>query len=77
MAYLIWVLWVRDLLGVMDRMVTNEAWVQIFPEAKVHHILMSASNHCLLAMFFNRNQPYKQSKRRFFFEAMWVREECK
>ena len=67
----------RNLLR-LDKMVANEAWVQIFPEAKVHHILMSASDHCLLAMFFNRNQPHKRSKRRFFFEAMWVKEEeCK
>nr|POF06371.1 hypothetical protein CFP56_59434 [Quercus suber]POF10146.1 hypothetical protein CFP56_77127 [Quercus suber] len=62
----------------LDRMVANETWVQIFPKAKVHHISMSASDYCLLAMFLNKNQPHKRSKRRFFFEAMWVREEeCK
>ena len=68
----------RNLLR-LDKMVANEAWVQIFPEAKVHHILMLASDHCLLVMFLNRNQPHKRSTRRFFFEAMWVREEeeCK
>ena len=35
----------------LDRMVANEEWRELFPEAKVHHVSMSTSNHCLLALF--------------------------
>ena len=39
----------------LDRMVGNEAWALMFPEAKVHHVSMSASDHCLLALSLNKD----------------------
>ena len=38
----------------LDRMVANEGWRDMFLEAKVYHVAMSASYHCLLALFLER-----------------------
>lgn len=35
----------------LDRMVAKKGLREMFLEAKVHHVLMSASNHCLLALY--------------------------
>ena len=35
----------------LDRMVANEEWLSLFPEAKVFHKSMAASDHCLLSMY--------------------------
>ena len=32
----------------LDRIVANEDWLNLFPEAKVFHRTMAASNRCLL-----------------------------
>ena len=49
-----------------------------FPGACVHHFSTSISNHCLLALSLKQSQPQVQSKKHFFFEAIWIREEgCK
>ena len=56
-------------------MVANDEWIQIFLEAKLHHGSMSASDHCLLALFLKKNQYCKRGKKRFLFEVMWTREE--
>ena len=62
----------------LDRMVGNEAWALMFPEAKVHHVSMSASNHCLLALSLNKDHYPRRRKKCFFFEEMWTQvEECK
>ena len=62
----------------LDRMVANEAWSRVFPDAKVHHVSMSSSDHCLLALFLRKDQCRMEGKKRFFFEAMWTREkDCK
>ena len=59
----------------LDRMVVNESWCEKFPEAMVHHYLMSISEHCLLTLYLYRRQPQKPIRKRSFFEAMWIREE--
>ena len=49
--------WCNEWLGYqrmlirLDSMVANDEWRELFPEAKVHHVSMSASNHCLLVLF--------------------------
>ena len=48
--------------------------MEIFPEASVHHVALSISDHCLLSLFLQRRKTRKPNKKRFFFEAMWVRE---
>nr|POE57175.1 uncharacterized protein CFP56_01831 [Quercus suber] len=62
----------------LDRVVANEGWLANFPEAQVHHISMAASDHCLLALFVRKKAPPKKVRKRFFFEAMWIRDDrCK
>ncbi|KAL0009864.1 hypothetical protein SO802_004972 [Lithocarpus litseifolius] len=59
----------------LDRMVANEEWLEIYPEAKVYHRSMSTSDHCLLALWLQKRKPSRPIKKRFFFEAMWTRDE--
>ena len=62
----------------LDRMVANEAWSRVFPEANVHHVSMSSSDHCLPALLLRKKQRRTVGKKCFFFEAMWTwEEECK
>ena len=56
-------------------MVANEEWMSMFPEASVFHCLMLISNHCLLALSLKCRQPRKPMRKRFMFEAMWMRED--
>ena len=58
----------------LDRFVADERWIEKFSKAQVRHISMSASNHCLLALFLQKKRPFKPMKKRFLFEAMWVRD---
>ena len=58
----------------LDRVVADERWMELFPEAQVQHFSMSASDHCLLALFLRKKKPIKPTKRRFMFEEMWVRD---
>nr|POE62199.1 hypothetical protein CFP56_39527 [Quercus suber] len=54
----------------LDRMVANEDWLRLFPEASVHHFSMSYFDHCMLVLALKCNQPRKPVKKRFMFEAM-------
>ena len=56
-------------------MVANGRWLEQFPDAQVHHVAMSASDHCMLSLFLTKKKCRKPTKRRFVFEAMWVRDE--
>ena len=58
----------------LDRIVASESWMDIFLEASVHHVSMSISDHYLLSLFLHRRRPRKPARKRFFFEAMCVRE---
>ena len=59
----------------LDRMVANEEWLNFFPEAKVFHRSMAASDHCLLSLSLRMRGPKRVIKKRFMFEEMWTREE--
>ena len=59
----------------LDRVVADERWVALFPEAQVQHISMSTLDHCLLALFLRKKKLIKPTKMRFMFEEMWVRDE--
>ena len=56
-------------------MVANGRWLEQFPDAQVHHVAMSASDHCMLSLFLTKKKRRKPTKRRFVFEAMWTRDE--
>ena len=58
----------------LDRMVANEDWMSLFPEARVN-VAMPISDHCLLMLSLTRKQTKKQGRKRFFFEAMWTRDD--
>ena len=59
----------------LHRMVANEEWRKMFPEARVIHGAMAASDHCLLNLSLRQRVQRKGSRKRFMFEAMWTREE--
>ena len=62
----------------LDWMVANSSWLELYLEARVYHRSMSSSDHCLLTLNLKNVHPRKSVKKRFQFEAMWVREErCK
>ncbi|XP_023874724.1 uncharacterized protein LOC111987261 [Quercus suber] len=62
----------------LDRIVANSSWPELYPEACVYHRSMSSSDHCLLYLTLKNVHPRKPVKKRFQFEAMWVREDgCK
>lgn len=50
----------------LDRVMANEGWTARFIEVQVHHISISASDHCLLALFLRKKTPLKPVKKRFF-----------
>ena len=59
----------------LDRIVANEKWLKMFPEAKVFHKAMAASDHCLLNLSLRKQVQRRGRVKRFMFEAMWTREE--
>lgn len=59
----------------LDRMVANEEWMKLFPKARVRHVAISISDHCLLMLSLTRKQPKKQGRKCFFFEVKWTRDE--
>ena len=56
-------------------MVANEAWLNMFPEVKVVHKSMAASDHCLLSLSVRMREMRRVARKRFMFEEMWTREE--
>ena len=59
----------------LDRMVANEEWLNMFPEAKVVHRLMATFDHCLLSLSLRMREPRRVARKRFMFEEMWTGEE--
>lgn len=53
----------------------NEEWIRLFPKARVRHVAISISDHCLLMLSLTRKQPKKQGRKCFFFEVKWTRDE--
>ncbi|KAK7835123.1 hypothetical protein CFP56_023793 [Quercus suber] len=59
----------------LDGMVANKEWLNMFPEAKVVHISMAASDHCLLSLSLRMRALRRVTQKRFMFEEMWTKEE--
>ena len=59
----------------LDRIVANEKWLRMFPEAKVFHKAMAASDHCMLNLSLRKRVQRRGKGKRFMIEAMWTREE--
>lgn len=66
--------WVQERL---DRGLATKAWCELFPDAEVHVLEMSTSDHMPLVLNLHK-QVYVQKRSRFRFENMWVKEsECR
>ena len=62
----------------LDRAMATQDWVDYFKDTKVHHVVDSTSDHCVLLISDNNVDQKHPIHRRFQFEAMWAkREECK
>ena len=62
----------------LDRAMATQDWVDYFKDTKVHHVVDSTSDHCVLLISDNNVVQKHPFRRRFQFEAMWAkREECK
>uniref|UniRef100_A0A7N2MPW2 Uncharacterized protein n=1 Tax=Quercus lobata TaxID=97700 RepID=A0A7N2MPW2_QUELO len=61
----------------LDRAFAISDWLEYFKSPKVHHLVESTSNHCILTIT-DSPPPTRKSKHRFHFEVMWVkREDCR
>lgn len=58
----------------LDRAVANTEWIDLFPEANVHHLTSPRSDHKILLLQLLRNGPV-MPKKIFRYEIMWEREE--
>lgn len=52
----------------LDRIVANYEWLNIYPEAHVHHLPKTHSDHCPLLLTLNKNTYPKSNI--FIFETM-------
>nr|XP_023875744.1 uncharacterized protein LOC111988195 [Quercus suber] len=60
----------------LDRAFANSDWLNVFPNCRVHHVVDSTSDHCILRIT-DSSTPAPSRKRRFHFEALWAkREDC-
>lgn len=59
----------------LDRVVANGEWLENFTDAKLFHVSMPISDHCLLSLRLCKDQRRRSTKRRFMFEAMWTRDD--
>ena len=61
----------------LERALATSEWLEHFKDLRVHHLVDSNSDHCIL-LTTSSHFPVCKQKRRFHFEAMWVkREDCR
>lgn len=57
----------------LDRALATTEWLTLFPEAKLHHLTSSVSNHSpLLLKLFQKRR--RRPKKLFCFESMWIKD---
>ncbi|XP_065629560.1 uncharacterized protein LOC136067511 [Quercus suber] len=60
----------------LDKAFANTDRLNMFHNCRVHHVVDSTSNHCILRVTDSRAPPLSQ-KRHFHFKALWARcEDC-
>ncbi|CAM8994384.1 unnamed protein product [Rhodiola kirilowii] len=60
----------------LDRMLANNAWRRLFPDAQVSHISATSSDHAII-LLHSMVKARKSVNNCFRFEPMWIRnEEC-
>ena len=61
----------------LDRVLATVDWMELYRTSRVFHIVDSTSDHCALLLTNQQASPIR-GKRRFHFEAAWIRyEKCK
>lgn len=61
----------------LDRALATSVWLSHFGETRVHHLVESTSDHCILTISGSSGQIHR-GKRRFHLEALWVkRDDCR
>ena len=58
--------WRGEIKERLDRCLGSVGWVQLVEHVTVEHIVLEASDHCLLLM--DNNPKQRRVKRRFFFD---------
>ncbi|KAL9674710.1 hypothetical protein QQ045_002909 [Rhodiola kirilowii] len=64
----------REMKARLDRMLANNAWRRVFPDAQVTHITATSSDHSMI-LLHSRGRVRKSVYNRFRFEPMWIRNE--
>ncbi|XP_074265127.1 uncharacterized protein LOC141587551 [Silene latifolia] len=59
----------------IDRAMSTEAWLDLFPYAKLINLDREWSDHAPIKLVFDRREACHTVKRRFKFEQIWVGEE--
>lgn len=54
----------------LDRIVANYAWLNLYPEAYVHHLPRTHFDHCPLLLSLDKNLRKKSTI--FRFKTMWL-----
>lgn len=59
----------------LDQALANTKWKSHFPNAIVHHVSMSSSNHSMLAIRLQHPRPYQPCSRPLFrFKIIWLQD---
>ncbi|XP_074271588.1 uncharacterized protein LOC141595522 [Silene latifolia] len=59
----------------LDRALCSESWTDLFPYAKVYHLVREWSDHAPIRLAFDRREIGSKTRSRFRFEQVWVGEE--
>ncbi|XP_074278131.1 uncharacterized protein LOC141601730 [Silene latifolia] len=59
----------------LDRAMCNEAWLDIFPYATLHHLDREWSDHAPIKLIFDKRSTEAVTKQGFKFEQIWLGEE--
>ena len=61
----------------LDRAFATPKWINQFKDTRVHHLVESTYDHCIL-LISNANSPSKPHKHQFHFKTIWTkREDCR
>ena len=59
---------------ILDRAFANPEWLNMFEDIKVHHLVESTSDHCILRII-DSCSSLPSCKCRFHFESLWAKKE--
>ncbi|KAM7255845.1 hypothetical protein ACFE04_011586 [Oxalis oulophora] len=65
-------LWNNEVVVTLDRVVANESWGRLFPDAAVSVLVSSISDHLPLLLDTQKIVGWKRGEKSFKFENFWV-----